>query len=174
MVLRSQRFRAAAIVVAVLTVTGPLSVALLFRIFGRHRDALLRFGPFRSYLKRYNLLSQRISGTRLSSHGLLIHRGRRSGRSYRTPLAVVDYRDGVLLPLTYGPTADWYRNVRAAQGGTLTWKGRTYQLERPEIVSGPEPLQAWPFGSRIILQISGIDDFVWLHRRDEISPDRQS
>ncbi|OBI85135.1 hypothetical protein A9X01_18610 [Mycobacterium asiaticum] len=128
---------------------------------------MLSHGAFRRLLKIYNVLTRRVSGTRISTVGLLTHVGRRSGRNYQTSVGVTGHGDGFLVPLTYGPGTDWYRNISAAGSGTLAWKGRTFTVEKPEIVSGPQPLRAWPTRSRIMLQLAGIDDFVWLHRRPQ-------
>ena len=43
-------------------------------------------------------------------------------------------------------------------------KSRTYQLSRPELISGPEAQQAWPLRDRTLLRLAGMHDFVWLHR----------
>jgi hypothetical protein len=69
--------------------------------------------------------------------------------------------------LAYGTHTDWYRNLMAAGTCTLAWKGRTYQLERPELISRPEAMWAWPIRDRILLQLAGIHDFVWLHQSKE-------
>ena len=52
----------------------------------------------------------------------------------------------------------------AAGKGTLAWKGQTYELERPQIISGPQVLRAWPIWGRVALCAAGIQDFLWLHR----------
>jgi len=143
---------------------APAWLVVLLRIFRRNRDLLLRPGLFRSFLKRFNDVTRRMSGSRRSTLGLLTHVGRRSGREYQTSLGVNAYRDGFLVPLTYGPRTDWYRNLMTAGTGTLAWKGQTYQVERPQLVSGREPMRAWPIGSRITLRLAGIHDFVWLRR----------
>jgi hypothetical protein len=41
--------------------------------------------------------------------GVVIHRGRRSGRSYQTPVNVFPARDGFVFALTYGPETDWVK-----------------------------------------------------------------
>ncbi|MFZ1177314.1 MAG: nitroreductase family deazaflavin-dependent oxidoreductase [Mycobacterium sp.] len=149
-------------------VLAVLAWLVLFpRIFRRNRDLLLRVGPFRRFLAAYNHMTRRISGTKRSSWGLLTHVGRRSGRVYQTSLGTNPYRDGFLLPLSYGPHTDWYQNLMAAGVCTLAWKGRTYWLERPELISGPEAMRAWPIGSRVLLTLAGIRDFVWLHQSQE-------
>ncbi len=51
--------------------------------------------------------------------GLIVHRGRRSGREYRTPVEVFQARDGFIVALTYGVDTDWLRNIQPAGGGLL-------------------------------------------------------
>ena len=156
----------------VLVLLGLFGVALswlvlLPRVFRRNRDVLLNRGWSKKFLTTYNGMARKISGTERSSWGLLTHVGRRSGRVYQTSLGANIYGDGFLLPLGYGLQTDWYRNLMAAGTCTLTWKGRTYQLERPELISGPEAMRSWSLGSQIMLQLAGIHDFVWLHQRQE-------
>jgi deazaflavin-dependent oxidoreductase (nitroreductase family) len=64
---------------------------------------------------------------------VILHRGRRSGREYRTPLFAFR-RDRVLvIALLYGDESDWLRNLRAG-GGRVVRAGRTYVVGSPEIV----------------------------------------
>ena len=142
-------------------------VVLLPRVFRRNRDRMLRIGPVKRAMTRYNDMTRHISGTERSSWGLLTHVGRRSGRTYQTSLGTCAYGDGFLLPLGYGPHTDWYRNLLAAGTGTLAWKGCTYQVERPELISGPEPMRAWRGREQLLLRLAGMHDFVWLHQSEQ-------
>ena len=47
-------------------------------------------------------------------HALVRHVGRRTGRTYETPLLLARIPDGFVTELTYGPGVDWYRNITAA------------------------------------------------------------
>src|SRR5579862_5468250 len=66
--------------------------------------------------------------------GVVIHRGRRSGRRYETPVNVFRTPDGYLFALTYGPESDWVRNVLAAGGCELRTRRRTVALTSPRVV----------------------------------------
>jgi hypothetical protein len=46
--------------------------------------------------------------------GVVIHRGRRSGRQYQMPVNVLAAKDGYVFALTYRPDTDWVKNVLAA------------------------------------------------------------
>jgi len=91
------------------------------------------FGPVAKVL---NPLIARVSGTRLIPlWAVLRHRGRRSGRWYATPVAVAWTEDSLYVPLPFGTAADWPRNVLAAGGATVKWKGSEHPMVAPEIVS---------------------------------------
>ena len=45
--------------------------------------------------------------------GVVVHRGRRSGSVYQTPVNVFAAQDGYVLALTYGPDTDWVKNILA-------------------------------------------------------------
>ena len=146
--------------------------ALMPRIVRRNREVLFDRGWFKKFLTTYNSMTRNIAGTTRTSWGLLTHVGRLSGRVYQTPLGTNPFGDGFLLPLGYGPQTDWYRNLVAAGVGTLAWRGRTYQLERPELISGREAMRSWPIGSRVMLRLTGIHEFVWLHQSTDAAVER--
>jgi deazaflavin-dependent oxidoreductase (nitroreductase family) len=69
-----------------------------------------------------------------ASASVVHHIGRRSGRSYSTPVAAVRIDDGFVIALPYGLRADWLRNVLASGTATITHDGSTYDVDRPEVV----------------------------------------
>jgi deazaflavin-dependent oxidoreductase (nitroreductase family) len=80
--------------------------------------------------------------------GLIVHRGRRSGREYRTP--VLAWRSGSTLAvvLFYGADVAWVRNVVAAGGGELIRGRRRSRFGEPRVVrDGSAPL---PPGARTL------------------------
>lgn len=113
-------------------------------------------------LKPYNKIIRPIAGRPHSPYALLEHVGRRSGRTYVTPVGAFPYQDGFVIGLSYGTDVDWCRNLMASGRTALTWQGRTFRLERPEIIPmSPAVLQAVPPYFR--LPARGLKQFVWLH-----------
>jgi deazaflavin-dependent oxidoreductase (nitroreductase family) len=83
----------------------------------------------------FNKLVLPLAGTRwMPLYGVLEHRGRRSGKLFRTPVVVRAEVGGFVVPMPWGETTDWYRNVRAAGGCRIRWKDRDYLLTDPEVV----------------------------------------
>ena len=81
---------------------------------------------------------------RLAPWAVIVHRGRRTGTEYRTPVLAV--RSGRLLyvALFYGTGAQWVRNVRAADGGEVIRRGRRARLGHVRILEDPAGEQLPP------------------------------
>ena len=63
----------------------------------------------------------------------IVHRGRRTGRSYRTPVAAFGHPEGFVVALTYGADAQWVRNVVAADGCVLERAGQLLTVSGAEV-----------------------------------------
>jgi deazaflavin-dependent oxidoreductase (nitroreductase family) len=166
----SGRQRIIRVVAVVLLGVGAAVVGvywLLPRVARRNWDRVRRSDTMMRLSKWYNGARLKRAGSKRSATAILSHVGRRSGRTYETPLGACAYGDGFVLPLAYGSQTDWCRNVMAAGTCTLAWKGHTYELERPEIISGPEVMHTWPAWERIALRTAGIHEFLWLHHAKE-------
>ncbi|MCV7099461.1 nitroreductase family deazaflavin-dependent oxidoreductase [Mycobacterium palustre] len=85
---------------------------------------------------------QRMWAGWLPSFGIVEHVGRRSGKTYRTPVNVfsadVDGKPGVVIMLSYGPDRDWLKNLKAAGGGRMRRKSKTFGISDPKVVSKAE------------------------------------
>ena len=93
--------------------------------------------------------------------GVVIHRGRRSGRRYQTPVNVFPADDGFVFALTYGPDTDWVRNVLAAGGCELRTRGRTVRLVSPRLYRDEDRRGIRPF-ERQVLRVLNVADFLSL------------
>src|SRR3954463_4517367 len=80
-------------------------------------------------------LARPFAGRRwLRLYGILEHRGRTSGRDYRTPVVVQHSGDGFLIPTPCGEATKWAKNVLAAGRATIGGGGRTIDVREPQIV----------------------------------------
>jgi deazaflavin-dependent oxidoreductase (nitroreductase family) len=98
----------------------------------------------------------------LPGFGVVIHRGRRSGRQYRTPVGIFQTPDGYAIALTYG-LGDWARNVLAAGGCEVEIRRRIVRLTDPRLVRDPSR-QAAPAPVRPLFAIIGVTEFIHLRR----------
>ena len=117
-----------------------------------------------------NDTARKSAGGPHSPLALLTHVGRRSGRSYQTPLGAVPQGDGFVLALAFGRQVDWCQNVLAAGTCRLAYKGKTCELERPEIVSASEVERVWPAWRRMAVWGRGNQEFLWLHEKKQHAP----
>ena len=86
--------------------------------------------------------------------------GRKSGRIYETPIIVQPTEGGFMIELTYGDQVQWYRNVLAAGGCKLTYKGIGYAVIGIEPVDAATGLAAFPPSQRRILTFLHRSHFV--------------
>jgi deazaflavin-dependent oxidoreductase (nitroreductase family) len=70
--------------------------------------------------------------------GLVEHVGRKSGRRYRTPVAILRAGDRLVIPVPFGLGTQWVQNVLAASGATLHWQGRDVPVDDARIVPWSE------------------------------------
>ena len=98
--------------------------------------------------------------------GILRHRGRRSGRSYATPIGMRPLGDSFVIPRTFGDNAAWYLNIKAAGGATVKYLGRTYELVDPELVDYATAKPAFPRYELVQFRLIGINEYLRLRVAD--------
>src|SRR5262245_11587928 len=97
-----------------------------------------------------------------SRHGpfsLIRHVGRKSGRTYETPVILVKVAEGFIAELTYGENGNWYRNIVAAGGCIVVHHGREYEVTRIEPCSPERGVSAYPPPFRLILKAAARKEF---------------
>jgi deazaflavin-dependent oxidoreductase (nitroreductase family) len=104
--------------------------------------------------------------TWLPGLGVVTHRGRRSGRTYRTPVNVFAAPGGYVFALTYGPETDWVKNVQAAGSCELMTRRHRFRLVAPHRFHD-ESRHHTGIVARPILRLLGVDDFLSL----EVEPE---
>jgi len=119
----------------------------------------------RSVARLVNPLVLAIAGRRwMPVVGILRHRGRRSGRTYSTPLGMRPLGGAFVMPRTFGENAAWYRNVLAAGRCVVTYRGREYALVDPEVIDYRAAAPAFPRYERLQFRLLGIDEFLRMRR----------
>ena len=69
---------------------------------------------------------------------VILHRGRRSGTPYRTPLFAFKQDGTLVVALLYGTGSSWLANLRAG-GGHVVRRGRTFVVGPPRMVPRDAP-----------------------------------
>jgi deazaflavin-dependent oxidoreductase (nitroreductase family) len=97
----------------------------------------------------------------LPGFAVVAHVGRRSGTVYHTPVNVFRVGNRYVFALTYGPGADWVRNVLTAGRCEIRTRGRTVPLVDPAVFtdSARRPV---PMPARWILGLVGVEEFLAL------------
>jgi deazaflavin-dependent oxidoreductase (nitroreductase family) len=95
-------------------------------------------GPVQAALRRLTRatrpLAMRSAGTEKSNTSIVRHVGRRSGRTYGTPVVAVEHDDGFLIALPYGDRTDWAKNVLASGQATVVTHGHEYGVDQPQVI----------------------------------------
>ena len=98
----------------------------------------------------------------LPPFAIVQHKGRRSGKSYRTPVLAFPTESGFLFALTYGRRVDWVRNIRASDCGVLEYKSEKLPFTGVRLVNFDEEL--FPRWVRKSLRRVHVEDCVLVER----------
>lgn len=90
------------------------------------------------------------------------HRGRKTGKEYKTPVVAFRTDKGFVIPLTYGRDVDWAQNLLKARRGTVEQFGIQYELVNPRIVDRDEAYRWLPPIVRSALYAADLPGFVLL------------
>jgi len=126
----------------------------------------LHLGPrardvVRTIARFVNPLTLLVAGRRwMPIVGVLIHRGRRTGRLYRTPLGMRSLGGSFVMPLTFSEEAAWYLNVRASGWCVVRYKGREHTLVAPEVIDYSAAAPAFPRYELLQFRLLGINEYL--------------
>jgi deazaflavin-dependent oxidoreductase (nitroreductase family) len=123
--------------------------------------------PLPKRLARFNLVvTNRVTdpfARRLPGFAVVLHVGRRSGRTFRTPVNMFRSGEHYVIALTYGSDSQWVRNVLAAGEVDVQTRGKRVHLVEPQVVHDAQRTRV-PAAVRPVLGLVGVDDFMLLRR----------
>lgn len=123
--------------------------------------------PLPRSLARFNLkVTNPILGKMawwMPGFAVLTHVGRRTGTEHRSPVNLFRRGDDYVFACTYGPDAQWVRNVLAAGRCSVRTRGHDVELIEPRLVHDPQR-KLVPGPVRLVLGGVGVDDFVVMRR----------
>lgn len=85
-------------------------------------------------------------------YAVIVHRGRRSGREYRTPVLSFVRDDLLIVPLGHGDRADWVKNLLAAGRGGVERAGRLRRITDPRITDAASVGDLLPAPARPVVR----------------------
>lgn len=94
---------------------------------------------------------------------LVRHVGRRSGRTFETPLILAATDGGFVAELTYGDQVNWYRNIVSAGECDVVVKGKPHHIDRIEVMPAEQGRAAFGHPFDWILTVLGRREFRFLH-----------
>jgi deazaflavin-dependent oxidoreductase (nitroreductase family) len=122
----------ATLVVALVIVVVTIGVVFFFGMRTK--------SPFvQNTVRRFNRAfgnphQMKTAGTPGAYASVIRHVGRKTGRSYETPMVAFATDDGFVIALPYGPGTDWVKNVLASGSATIVNEGDTWLIDQPELV----------------------------------------
>ncbi|HTI75206.1 MAG TPA: nitroreductase family deazaflavin-dependent oxidoreductase [Mycobacterium sp.] len=154
---------------AVWVVVGTLIAAVVAFLGLLLAGLRWQVGPALDIIRRMNRTVtnprvMRTAGTSDTQTSVIEHVGRTSGRTYQTPIDIIESATGLLIALPYGTRADWLRNVLAAGSATVVTQGERVDVGRPTIVATDDVADLIPKRTMRMLRVFGVSQFVHLER----------
>ena len=109
-------------------------------------------------------LALRGAGKPGSNTSIVRHVGRRSGRTFDTPVVAVEHTDGFVIAVPYGDLTDWTKNVLAHGSAILITDGRTYEVDRPELIPMTEATSYFRPKEQRMQRSFGVESALRVHR----------
>jgi len=111
----------------------------------------------------FNHLTLRIARSGFGPFVLVRHVGRKSGKTFETPILHARAPAGFVAVLVYGTEVSWYRNIRAAGRGVVVRGAREYEIDGIERYPTEAGLRAFALPLRLFLKVTRRSEFRLLH-----------
>jgi deazaflavin-dependent oxidoreductase (nitroreductase family) len=106
----------------------------------------------------------RTAGTAGTQTSVIEHVGRRSGRTYQTPVDVVETTTRLLIALPYGARTDWLRNVLASDSAAVITGGERIEVRSPVVVATADVADLIPVRTMRTLRLFGVRQCLSLEK----------
>jgi len=145
-----------------------LAVALAYVVGIRSKSPAARNAARRFHRYVGNPLQMRRAGAPGSYASVIRHRGRKTGRTFETPVWAVPTEDGFVIAVVYGPRTDWLENVLTSGTAVIVQGGRSWLVDRPEIVPLETVESYFPAWDRCIHRRIHVDRCLRVHRAEVV------
>ena len=145
-----------------------LAIGIVFFVGMRTKSPLVQ-NTVRRFNRAFgNPHQMKTAGTPGAYSSAIRHVGRKTGRSYETPVVPFAAPDGFVIALPYGPDTDWIRNVLATGSATIVTEGETWLIDRPELVPTEVAAPYMPAKEQRALRRFAVAQCLRVHR---VEPD---
>jgi deazaflavin-dependent oxidoreductase (nitroreductase family) len=145
-----------------------LAIGIVFFVGMRTKSPLVQNTVRRFNRAFENPHQMKTAGTPGAYASVIRHVGRKTGRSYETPVVAFATDDGFVIALPYGPGTDWLKNVLAIGSATIVNEGEPWSVDRPELVPAAVAAPHMPAKEQRELRRFAIDRCLRVHR---VEPD---
>jgi deazaflavin-dependent oxidoreductase (nitroreductase family) len=115
---------------------------------------------FNKYI--FNRITLTLAKSGRGPFSVVYHKGRRSGRTYRTPVLASYVDEMIIIPLSYGEKVDWLRNVLAQGGCEIVRKKKTISAINPEVIDSRLAFEVLPEKRRKLFERHKMGKFLCL------------
>lgn len=160
-------------------IAGGLFLALITLAILFLASMRAKYPPVLTAVRRFNRTvtnprAMKTAGQPGAMASVIQHSGRRSGTPYETPIGPVVADDGFVIPLPYGTTPDWLKNVMAAGSAVIIHEGNTYAVSHPEIVPSSVAFVHVPQAEQRALRAFAVDQFLRVRRAEPQEPHEET
>ncbi len=105
------------------------------------RGLILRLGP----------VTKPLAGRRFFPlWAIMRHTGRTSGKAYAIPIVTLRTPEGFIIPLPFGNSTQWLKNLVAAGRGSIRFAGQEYAIAEPRTIDYSEARDYLPRWARFM------------------------
>jgi deazaflavin-dependent oxidoreductase (nitroreductase family) len=154
-------------VIALGTVLASVALVLVVLLLGIRAKSPFVLRTLRAFNRWFTNPRQMTTAGKPGANASVIrHVGRRSGAAYETPVGLFVTDEGFVIPIAYGTSSNWVKNLLAAGSATLVTEGRAYEVDRPEIVPIAEVIDVVPEKERRNLRLVRVQQVMQLRRAE--------
>jgi deazaflavin-dependent oxidoreductase (nitroreductase family) len=145
-------------------VLALLAIAVVYTLGIRSKSSAVRNAARRFHRAVGNPLQMRSAGTPGTFASVIRHQGRRTGRTYQTPVWAVPTEDGFVIAIVYGTGTDWPKNVLASGAAAIVHDGATYPVDQPKIVPMERARAYFPATLQRTHRLVGVEECLRVRR----------
>jgi deazaflavin-dependent oxidoreductase (nitroreductase family) len=123
-----------------------------------HKKTIDGIRIFNKYI--FNRITLTLAKSGKGPFSVVYHVGRKSGRTYRTPVLASHVGETIIIPLSYGENVDWLRNILAQGGCEIVQKNKRVAAANPVVIDSKIAFAILPEKRRKLFERFKLDRFL--------------